>query len=143
MSSDPDIALVELARDECLVLLRSFTVGRVAIALPSGSVLVVPVNYIVDGDAIVFRSDPGEKLEQLNGTQASFQIDFIDPVHHTGWSVLVQGTAHRASATEVEHLAVDSWAGGEKPHWVRVVPHAITGRRLAAPSLPLDLRGYL
>ncbi len=143
MSSDPDIALVELARDECLVLLRSFTVGRVAITLPSGSVLVVPVNYVVDGEAIVFRSDPGEKLEQLNGTQASFQIDFIDPVHHTGWSVLVQGTAHRASATEVQHLAVDSWAGGQKPHWVRVVPRAITGRRLVESSLPLDLRGYL
>lgn len=143
MTSDPDVSLVELGRDECLVLLRSFTVGRVAIALPSGSVLVVPVNYVVDGEAVVFRSDPGEKLEQLNGAPASFQIDFIDPVHHTGWSVLVQGTAHRASPTEVEHLAVQSWAGGQKPHWVRVVPGAITGRRLASPSLPLDLRGYL
>ena len=143
MSPDRDIELVELARDECLSLLRSFTVGRVAIASPSGSLLVVPVNYIVDGEVIVFRSDPGEKLERLHGAPASFQIDFIDPVHHTGWSVLAQGTAHRASAAEVSHLDIESWAGGEKSHWVRVVPHAITGRRLVVPALPLDLRGYL
>ena len=97
MSSEHDIALVELARDECLLLLGVFTVGRVAIALPSGSVLVVPVNYVLDGEAIVFRSDPGEKLDQLHGTPVSFQIDFIDPVHHTGWSVLVQGTGHRGA----------------------------------------------
>jgi uncharacterized protein len=142
MSSEQDVSLVELARDECLLLLGAFTVGRVAIALPSGSVLVVPVNYVLDGEAIVFRSDPGEKLDHLHGAPASFQIDFIDPVHHTGWSVLVQGTAHRVSATEVEHLAVEPWAGGQKPHWVRVVPSAITGRRLIAPNLPLDLRGY-
>jgi len=104
---------------------------------------VVPVNYIVDGEVIVFRSDPGEKLDRLHEAPASFQIDFVDPIHHTGWSVLVQGIAHRASATEVEHLDIESWAGGEKSHWVRVVPHAITGRRLVLPDLPLDLRGYL
>ena len=142
MSGDPEVALVELAREECLDLLRAFTVGRVAIASASGSVLVVPVNYIVDGEVIVFRSDPGEKLDLLHGAPASFQIDFIDPVHHTGWSVLVQGTAHRVAATEVAHLDIQPWASGEKPHWVRVVPNAITGRRLMAPNLPLDLRGY-
>ena len=104
---------------------------------------MVPVNYLVDGDAIVFRSDPGEKLDRLHEQPASFQIDFIDPFHHTGWSVLVRGTAYRATATEVDHLDIESWAGGEKPHWVRVVPHEITGRRLVTPHLPLDLRGYL
>jgi uncharacterized protein len=143
MSGDPEVALEELARGECLDLLRAFTVGRIAIASNSGSVLVVPVNYLVDGEVIVFRSDPGEKLDLLRGAAASFQIDFIDPIHHTGWSVLVQGTAHRAAAEEVEHLDIESWAAGEKPHWVRVVPDTITGRRLVVPNLPLDLRGYL
>jgi nitroimidazol reductase NimA-like FMN-containing flavoprotein (pyridoxamine 5'-phosphate oxidase superfamily) len=134
--------LVELERDECVALLRSFTVGRVAIPGSSGAVLVVPVNYVVDGEMIVFRSDPGEKLDHLDGMPASFQIDSIDPVHHTGWSVLVQGTAHRARAAEVEHLDLESWAGGEKAQWVRLLPDAITGRRLVIPNLPLDLRGY-
>ncbi len=135
--------LIELPREECLVLLRAFGVGRFAIASASGSVLVVPVNYLVDGDVIVFRSDPGEKLDHLHGQPASFQIDFIDPFHHTGWSVLVRGTAYRATPAEVADLDFESWAGGEKPHWVRVVPLEITGRRLVIPHLPLDLRGYL
>ena len=60
--------------------------------------LVLPVNYVLDGDVIVFRSDPGEKLDAIDGHPASFQIDFIDAFHHTGWSVLVRGTAYRATA---------------------------------------------
>src|SRR5262245_35250749 len=112
MSTDAQATLEEIARDECLVLLRTFTVGRVAIVGASGSVLVVPVNYVMDGEAIVFRSDPGEKLDRVHGLPASFQIDFIDPIHHTGWSVLVQGVAHYARATDVEHLDVEPWSPG-------------------------------
>jgi nitroimidazol reductase NimA-like FMN-containing flavoprotein (pyridoxamine 5'-phosphate oxidase superfamily) len=135
MNGQAQAASIELTRDECLRLLRVFTVGRVAIASASGSVVVVPVNYIVDGDVIVFRSDPGEKLGRLHERPASFEIDEIDPFHHTGWSVLVRGTAFRATAAEVEHLDIRSWAAGDKPHWVRVVPDEITGRRLVAPDL--------
>ena len=135
--------LEEMEREECLVLLRSFTVGRVAIATASGAVLVVPVNYVVDDEAIIFRSDPGEKLDHLDDRPASFQIDFLDPYHRSGWSVLVQGVAYIADPDEVAHLDMVSWAGGDKAHWVRVVPARITGRRLSPPDLPLDVRGYL
>ena len=55
----------------------------------------------------------------------------------------MRGTAYRATDVEVEHLDIESWAGGDKPHWVRVVPHAITGRRLVTSDIPLDRRGYL
>jgi nitroimidazol reductase NimA-like FMN-containing flavoprotein (pyridoxamine 5'-phosphate oxidase superfamily) len=106
------------------------------VASASGSVVVVPVNYAVDGDDVIaFRSDLGEKLGQLHERSASFQIDDIDPFHQTGWSVLVLGTAFRATAAEVEHLDVRPWAAGDKPYWVRVVPNEITGRRLVAPDL--------
>jgi uncharacterized protein len=135
MNGQAQAASVELTRDECLRLLRAFTVGRVAVASASGSVVVVPVNYVVDGEVIVFRSDLGEKLGQLHERSASFEIDEIDPFHHTGWSVLVRGTAFRATAAEVEHLDVRSWAAGDKPYWVRVVPDEVTGRRLVAPAL--------
>jgi hypothetical protein len=135
-------SLEALERDECLRLLRAFTVGRVAITTTSGAVLVVPVNYVVDDEVIVFRSDPGEKLDHLHERRASFQIDFIDPYHRTGWSVLVQGVAYRAEANQVAHLEVVPWAAGDKPHWVRLVPASITGRRLNGPDLALDARGY-
>ena len=133
----------EIPRDECVQLLAMFSVGRLALTTVGGAVLVVPVNYVLDGDVVVFRSDPGEKLDSVHGHKASFQIDFIDSFHRTGWSVLVQGTAHRATHPEIEHLAVESWVGGENQAWIRIVPRSITGRRLAAEDIPLDSRGYL
>jgi nitroimidazol reductase NimA-like FMN-containing flavoprotein (pyridoxamine 5'-phosphate oxidase superfamily) len=143
MTPTASAAYEELAREECLQLLASFAVGRVALVTVEGSVLVVPVNYVLDGEVIVFRSDPGEKLDAIHGRHASFQIDYIDPHKRTGWSVLVRGTAHRASHREIAHLNVESWVGGDKQVWVRVVPRSITGRRLAAVDIPLDSRGYL
>lgn len=56
---DPHEALEELPRDECLRLLAPLAIGRFAVTTPDGSPLVVPVNYVLDGEIVVFRSDPG------------------------------------------------------------------------------------
>ena len=50
-----------LDRRECLHLLATQSVGRLAVATPEGP-LVVPVNFVLDGESIVFRSDRGSKL---------------------------------------------------------------------------------
>jgi nitroimidazol reductase NimA-like FMN-containing flavoprotein (pyridoxamine 5'-phosphate oxidase superfamily) len=118
-------------------------VGRLAIASPGAAPLVVPVNYVLDGEIVVFRSDPGEKVLLLRGSPVSFQIDQIDPFRRTGWSVLVQGVAYEATPREIEHLHIDPWAPGEKSHWVRIVPASITGRRIQLPELRRDSKGYL
>ena len=125
---------------ECLDLLASTSVGRVAVALPGGPPLVVPVNYALDGEVIVFRTDPGSKLEALREHPASFQVDAIDPLHRSGWSVLVQGFAYETSPAAVE---VEPWDAGPKEHWVRIYAGAITGRRLRLPGIDTDPRGYL
>jgi hypothetical protein len=31
----------------------------------------------------------------------------------------------------LQHLGVDPWVEGERQHWMRLVPSAITGRRIA------------
>lgn len=140
---DQGTALDELPRDECLQLLGARSVGRLAVALPDSSPLVVPVNFLLDDDIVVFRSDVGTKLSALRQQPVSFQIDEIDPFHRTGWSVLVQGVAYEATPAEVEHLFVEPWAPGEKTQWVRIVPASITGRRIRLAELPVDTRGYL
>jgi uncharacterized protein len=132
-----------IPRDECLSLLAAMAVGRFAVASPGAPPLVVPVNYVLDGDVVVFRSDAGEKVLLLRGSPASFQIDQIDPSRRTGWSVLVQGAAYEATPREVEHLHIEPWAPGEKSHWVRIVPASITGRRIELPELWRDEKGYL
>ena len=142
-TGDQDPTLEEMSRDECLQLVASMSIGRVAVGRADDPPLVVPVNYVLDGEVIVFRSDPGTKLFAAREGPISFQVDVVDTYHRRGWSVLISGIAHEASAVEVEHLTVEPWAGGEKQHWVRVVPGQVTGRRVRLPEIRTSDRGYL
>jgi uncharacterized protein len=122
-----------LDRDQCLALLETDVVGRLAV-VAGGAPAVFPVNYAMDSDAVVFRTAPGTKLDA-----GCFEIDFFDRDRRTGWSVVVSGrleevTAFDGSLSErVKALAVDPWAEGEKEHWLRLVPHVITGRSVGPP----------
>lgn len=136
-------SLVAMSHEQCVDLLKAHTVGRIAVAAPGASPLVVPVNYLVDGEVVVFRSGRGSKLRSLRGTPVSFQIDQIDPLQHTGWSVLVRGRAYEATRWETDHLQLEPWAPGDKGHWVRIVPDSISGRRLTRDDRFVDLGGYL
>ena len=135
MTEETTGALEELSHEECMQLVKSRSVGRIAVGRDRRAPLVVPVNYIIDGDAIVFRTDPGTKLDALRHEPVSFQVDAIDPFHRTGWSVLVEGEAYEAVHWEVDHLVVDAWAGGQKRHWVRIRPTAVRGRRIRLPLI--------
>jgi nitroimidazol reductase NimA-like FMN-containing flavoprotein (pyridoxamine 5'-phosphate oxidase superfamily) len=118
-------------------------VGRLAVAAPGEAPTVVPVNYLLEHDIVVFRSDLGEKLKRLRQEPVAFQIDHIDYVHRTGWSVLVQGVAYEATHFETDHLQLDTWAEGERSHWVRIIPATITGRRLVLPEWRRSSKGYM
>ena len=125
------VVLEALAPEECLALLRSEVIGRVAVADFNAAPLVVPVNYVLDGDAPVFRTDYGSKfrLAVLAETPVSFEIDGVDP-DRRGWSVLVQGSATELSEEEARRLRLQPWAPGRKTHWVRIAPESVTGRRI-------------
>ena len=141
-----EIVVEELDRDECLRLLRTQSVGRFAVAEPGHAPDVVPVNYTMLRDSIVFRTDRGTKLRLAATEPVSFQVDFVDSFHHAGWSVLVKGLAYEASdwEMEVDGVLVEPFAPGRRPHWVRITPGSLTGRRLVLPpAMPFDPRGYL
>ena len=135
--------LDEISREECLSLLSSHHVGRIAVAAPGAPPLVVPVNSVVDGEMVVFRSRVGSKLRSLRGTPVSFQLDEIDPVHREGWSVLVRGWAYETTRHHVPHLDIDTWVPGTTDHWVRIVADSISGRRIRSNEPSVDLGGYL
>jgi nitroimidazol reductase NimA-like FMN-containing flavoprotein (pyridoxamine 5'-phosphate oxidase superfamily) len=69
-----------LDRDECLRLLGDVQVGRVAVtteALP----VVLPVNFLLDGDRVVFSSAPGTKLYvAATGARMAFEAEDVDPL---------------------------------------------------------------
>jgi len=136
-------ALDPIDRDECLRLMASVPVGRIAVCRPAQAPLVLPVNFGLDGDVIVFRTDGGEKLLGLRNGPVTFEVDAFDPFHRTGWSVLVHGFAEKATSEQVERIDVRPWAPGPKSSWVQLRPVLITGRKLTLLDQPGDSRGYL
>jgi uncharacterized protein len=139
MRTRSDNRLEILGRDECLRLLATDDIGRLAVVV-ANTPLVVPVNYALDGDAVVFRTDPGTKFDQGPRARASFEVDSFDRRERRGWSVVATGRLEEvtpfdaATFERVRRLDVDPWVGGEKAHWMRLVPDHVTGRRLAGPG---------
>jgi nitroimidazol reductase NimA-like FMN-containing flavoprotein (pyridoxamine 5'-phosphate oxidase superfamily) len=135
--------LTELDEDECWRLVAGLEIGRIAVTSSGLAPMVVPVNYVLDGKAVVFRSGAGSKLTAMLDGPASFEADFIDPVHRSGWSVLIEGAVEEIDAADLGHLRLQPWAGGPKPHWLRLVPMLVTGRCLHLPSFVVEGRGYV
>lgn len=124
----------ELAEAECWELLGTKQIGRVAHNDPEGPV-VVPVNYVVQDGAVLFRISPYSRLaDRLRDGAASFEVGHVDEEAHTGWSVLVRGHAARAKNWELPDA--DSrptpWAEGRRNLHVRLSPHQVSGVRLVA-----------
>jgi nitroimidazol reductase NimA-like FMN-containing flavoprotein (pyridoxamine 5'-phosphate oxidase superfamily) len=83
----------------------------------------------------VFRTDVGTKLEGIGpGSLVAFEVDEHDAQSHTGWSVVVSGTARDVTDTEdpdtLERLRLDPWPPGPKARYVRLEPERIEGRRI-------------
>jgi len=131
---DPRTGMEILDRDECIARLARQPIGRVAIVTTDGRPLVFPVNFALDGDAIVFRSDAGTKLHGARRGQIAFECDGVDSTYHTGWSVLATGIAEEIdNAAELARLArlpLGSWCPGPKSTWLRLRPLMLTGRRI-------------
>lgn len=128
-----------LSRTECLHLLSTEQLGRVGVsfgALPA----ILPVNYALLGDNIVFRSAPGTKLTAaLEETVVAFEVDAVEPDRTAAWSVMVVGRsewlANRAALKEAQRLPLHPWAPGSRDYFVRITPQRISGRRYTTPSI--------
>jgi nitroimidazol reductase NimA-like FMN-containing flavoprotein (pyridoxamine 5'-phosphate oxidase superfamily) len=143
IDSDERTTMGALEVEECLVLLRWENIGRLAIGMRGEAPLIVPVNFAVYDGSVVFRSDDGTKLDRLREQPVSLEADRFDQYRRIGWSVLVRGIAHEIDPAEVSDLEIEPWAPGRKSHWVRIVPTAISGRRIELSNPLGDRRGYL
>ena len=137
MADRARVELEELTVEECLELLRANRVGRLAVSTPEGPA-IFPVNYAVGGDRIVFRTDPGTKLDASRLRRVAFEIDSLDPDEGTGWSVVVEGVGTEISgavdevSVALQALELHPFAPGAKEHLIEIQPRSITGRRLVA-----------
>ena len=127
-------ALSRISREECLRLLGTRSVGRLAYIARAGVPDIVPVNYVLDGEDVVFRSGPGPKLQAAERRdQVAFEVDEVDDEGHDGWSVVVVGRARRMTQSEAQQVDAgpEPWASGPRLHLVRITPVRIDGRRLS------------
>lgn len=124
-----------LTRNDCWGLLATATFGRVGL-LVDGRPEVLPVNYALDGETVLFRTGEGSALNQASLCVVAFQVDRIDESSHAGWSVMVQGVARDIgdaidpTSERLRRLSLITWAPGTRPRWFRIDPTKVTGRRL-------------
>ena len=129
MDNNHDV-VTELAELDCWELLREQEFGRLAFHLVN-EVHIVPINYAVDGERLVFRTAEGSKLLGITMNQdVAFEIDQYDEDHAT--SVVVRGTARELEGDEAdfaEQLPLRPWVPTAKFSIVEIKPTEITGRK--------------
>ncbi len=132
----PERSYEELCSDECTALLAEGRVGRVA-GIVDNQPFIFPVNYTLEDDTVVFRTEPGKKLEGAGFGRVAFEIDGVDEANRTGWSVIVQGVAIEIThaldsySESLRDLKLEPWVPGDKGHWVAIQADSVTGRRLS------------
>jgi uncharacterized protein len=141
LPDEPTSEMLVLTREECLALLAANSFGRLAVAMDSP--VIRPVNYVFDepSQSVVFRTADGSKFHAMliNGN-AAFEIDGIDPVSRTGWSVIINGMTEEitgaAELRRLSRLGLDTWTPGRKAHWMRIRAWTVSGRRIALSAGP-------
>jgi len=133
--------LVELTTDECLSLLSSHSAGRIALNTPGG-LRILPVNYAMFGDAVVFRTLPyGEIANNAHAAEIAFQIDMLDHDLKRGWSVLAVGVARRVDDPGDVKMIRDEWdpepwAAGLRNLYFKLDWTQLSGRQVGMEERP-------
>ena len=125
--------LTDLPAGECRDLMGSTSVGRVAFVDEDGPV-VLPVNYVLDGETVLFRTSPHNAIARhVDGSTVAFEVDDFDDYTQSGWSVLVRGTARFVPPHEPPEfgaLQPFPWVDGVRNLVVRISPVSVSGRRV-------------
>jgi nitroimidazol reductase NimA-like FMN-containing flavoprotein (pyridoxamine 5'-phosphate oxidase superfamily) len=126
---------VELTEEESWQLLGSLSLGRVVFTM-NAMPAIRPVNHLVDNKTIIIRSHLGAAIVShaaSDGAVVCYEADQLDPVRHTGWSVIVTGMARLvgepAAVARYQQL-LEPWAAGQMDHVIAITPQIITGIRL-------------
>ncbi|MDY0908892.1 pyridoxamine 5'-phosphate oxidase family protein [Microbacterium sp. CFBP9034] len=126
-TTDPVIFLTD---EQCWERLRSQELGRLVTRV--GDVLdIFPVNYVVDGQSLLFRTAQGSKLFELTvHDEVLFEVD--DHTDADAWSVIVRGAAHALETSEeverADGLGLRPWIPTLKYTYVRVEAASVSGR---------------
>jgi hypothetical protein len=135
-----ELTVNELSESACWALLRTTSVGRLAVWVDDHPD-IFPLNYAVDHGTVVFRSGAGTKLSAaLSDAQVALEADGYDPETTEAWSVVIRGSAEEVTRgqdlIDTTDLPLFPWQAGHKGRFIRIVPTVTSGRRfpIADPS---------
>jgi nitroimidazol reductase NimA-like FMN-containing flavoprotein (pyridoxamine 5'-phosphate oxidase superfamily) len=124
-----DDVVVTLSEDDAWTFLREQEIGRLAYHLV-GEVHIVPINYVVTGQRLLFRTAPGSKLLGIvMNDDVAFEVDSFDRTRAT--SVIARGRAAFLTDREadaVRDLPLRSWLPTDKDEVVAIDVTEISGR---------------
>lgn len=130
-------AVEVLTDEESWALLRGEGFGRLVLTV-GATTDVWPVDFAVDGPALVVRTAEGTKLlEALIAGRGLLEADHRDERAGTAWSVVVRGPVevldddpdHRDALEAARALDLRPWAGGPRDRYVRLTVEEVSGRR--------------
>ncbi|GAA4038501.1 hypothetical protein GCM10023063_24590 [Arthrobacter methylotrophus] len=125
----------ELSQEQCWELLRSKATGRFGF-IEQGRVVILPVNYVVDGQSIYFRTTgDGSIAGAVPSPESTFQIDDSRADRSEGWSVLVSGASSRVEDEDLltrlwGKVMAEPWAGGARNLFIRIQADRVSGRHV-------------
>ena len=127
---------LELTGAESWELLGRVSLGRIVFtqhAMPA----IRPVNHLVEDETVIVRSHLGAAIVARaaaeDGVVVCYEADELDPVRHTGWSVIATGMARliRDPAAIIRYQQqLEPWAAGQMDYVIEIKPEIITGIRL-------------
>ena len=126
-----DEPVTVLSADESWNRLGGVALGRLVTTF-AGEPEIFPVNFVVQGRTVLFRTAEGTKLFSA---VASGTVVFEADDHNAteGWSAIVRGRARLlrtdADIAEAERAQLMPWIATRKVHYVRIIPSDITGRQ--------------
>ena len=124
----------KLTADECLELLSSRDLGRIALVI-GDQPEIFPVNYAVDRSIVIFRVAPGTKPSLTTNGRIAFEVDHLDSRAGVAWSVMIKGRVLDVTTSKDPFTAFLRTAGvrsappGDHPLWMAIYPSEISGRR--------------
>ena len=127
MTEEP---ITVLSEEESWRRLGGVALGRLVTSF-AGEPEIFPVNYVVQGRTVLFRTAEGTKLfSAVASSTVVFEAD--DHNADEGWSVIVRGRARMlrtaAEIEEAEHARLKTWIATRKIRYVLVTPSEVTGR---------------
>lgn len=124
----------QLSTDECWALIAGQTTGRIGF-LYEGQVTIWPLNCIVYDRGVYFRTAEDGVIARSGLERAAFQLDHIDSVARSGWTILVNGRVERVTdpgllTTLWGRPTDEPWAPGQRNVFFGITGDRICGRRV-------------